>query len=132
VRPARAGAVAALAWAALEPFDRRLFGVDYSDVAMLGKLVTRSQAWPLAGLAVHAANGAAFGLAAARLRRRASPLALALAESTVLFPLVAILDRRHPARGTAGLAPAFNVRGFALESARHAVFGAALAALLDD
>ena len=130
MRPAQAGTAAALAWAALEPFDRRLVGVDYSDVAMLGKFVTRSRAWPVAGLALHPANGAAFGSVASRLQRRVSPLTLALAESTVLFPLIAVVDRRHPARGEAGLAPAFNVRGFALETLRHAAFGAALGALL--
>jgi hypothetical protein len=130
VRPGRAGAVAALVWAACEPFDRRLFAVDYSDVALLGKLVTRSRAWPLAGLALHAANGAVFGVAASRLRRRVSPVTLALAESTVLFPLIAVVDRRHPARGEPGLAPAFNVRGLALETFRHLVFGATLGALL--
>ena len=58
-----AGAAAATAWAALEPLDRRLFRSDYSDVALLGKAVTRARLWPVAGLVVHAANGAAFGLA---------------------------------------------------------------------
>ena len=42
-RAAVAGGAAAAVWAALEPFDRRLFDHDYSDVAMLGKLVTRSR-----------------------------------------------------------------------------------------
>jgi len=132
--PARAGAVAALAWAVLEPVDRRLLRVDYSDVAMLGKLVTRSRAWPLAGLALHAANGAAFGVAYASLRRRSGLPAIgaALAENTILFPLAAALDRRHPARGERGLAPIWNVRGFTLETLRHVVFGAVLGALLRD
>lgn len=40
LHPALAGAVAATAWSLLEPVDRRLFGSDYSDVALLGKLVT--------------------------------------------------------------------------------------------
>jgi hypothetical protein len=132
--PARAGAVAALAWAALEPVDRRLFGVDYSDVAMLGKLATRSRAWPLAGLALHAANGAAFGVAYAWVRRRTGipTVGAALAENTILFPLAAALDLRHPARGEPGLAPIANARGFALETLRHLVFGAVLGALLRD
>jgi hypothetical protein len=129
VSPARAGAAAALVWTALEPLDRLVFAVDYSDVAMLGKLVTRSRAWPLVGLATHAGNGAVFGVAAARLR--VSPLRLALVEHTVLYPLTAVVDRRHPARGQRGLAPAFNARGLALETVRHVVFGAVLARLLD-
>jgi hypothetical protein len=50
-------------WAAVEPLDRRVFGSDYSDVALLGKAVTRSRLWPAVGLAVHTGNGAIFGLA---------------------------------------------------------------------
>src|SRR2546423_7342000 len=46
---AKAGAIAALVWAAVEPFDQRMMRHDYSDVAVLGKAVTRSRAWPLAG-----------------------------------------------------------------------------------
>ena len=69
-RAAAAGAVAALVWAALEPLDGRLFRCDYSDVALLGKAVARGRGWPAAGLAIHAANGAAFGLCYDRLRRR--------------------------------------------------------------
>src|SRR4051794_1617108 len=92
-RSALSGAVAALAWGVLEPFDRRLFRNDYSDVAMLGKFVTRTRAWPLAGLSIHMANGALFGLAFEDARRRSTwpprrlALALALAENFALFPL---------------------------------------------
>ena len=62
-RFALAGAVAATAWALLEPVDRRVFRHDYSDVAVLGKLVTRGPAWRPVGFALHATNGALFGLA---------------------------------------------------------------------
>src|SRR3954454_2989042 len=99
MKAAKAGAIAALVWAAVEPFDQRMLRHDYSDVAVLGKAVTRSRAWPLAGLAMHAANGAVFGVAYAQARRRGtSAVTMALAEHTVLFPLGAIVDRRHPAR----------------------------------
>jgi len=132
VRPALAGALAALTWAAVEPLDTRLLRNDYSDVAMLGKLVTRSRAWPLAGLAVHAANGAAFGLAYSQLRRRTriTPLQLALVEHVTLYPLTYVVDRAHPARGTAGVAPSFTPRGFVQETLRHALFGVVLGGLL--
>src|SRR5690349_16673319 len=92
-RAAGAGAVAALVWAALEPLDRRLFRCDYSDVALLGKAVTRGRGWLPAGLAIHAANGAVFGVAYDALRRRvdAEPrrlaLGLALGEHLTLYPL---------------------------------------------
>ena len=130
-RAAAAGAGAALVWAALEPLDRRVFRHDYSDVAMLGKLVTRSRAWPIAGLAVHTANGATFGLAWRELRRRhgTKPITLALVENTALFPLAPLIDRLHPARGTWLLAPLATKRGFAQATWRHVVFGAVLGLL---
>jgi hypothetical protein len=125
-RAARAGAAAALVWAAVEPLDRRLFRHDYSDVEMLGKAVTRTGAWPVAGLAVHAANGAAFGVACATLR--VHPFRLAMIENVALFPLALLVDRKHPARDE--LAPLFTARGFAQATARHALFGTVLTALL--
>ena len=134
-RSALAGAAAAGAWAAVEPLDRRVLRNDYSDVAMLGKLVTRSRAWPVAGLALHAANGALFGLAFERARERTGSeprrvaLGLALAENFALFPLAAAVDRLHPARGERGLAPLFTARGLAQATFRHALFGAVLGRL---
>lgn len=127
-RAATAGAGAALVWAALEPVDRRLFRHDYSDVALLGKAVTRSRAWPAAGVALHAVNGAVFGVAAELVRRRrpVSAVTLALAEHVTLFPLGYFVDRHHPARGERGLAPLFTWRAFAQATARHALFGASL------
>ena len=134
-RTARAGAVAALAWGAFEPIDKRVFRNDYSDVAMLGKLVTRSRAWPLAGIAIHAANGAVFGLVydyTRRMKRPPTALQLALAEHTVLYPLTFVVDRAHPARGERGLAPSFTARGFVQETVRHALFGIVLGRLVHE
>jgi len=134
-RGARAGIAAALVWAAVEPLDMRFFRHDYSDVAMLGKLATRSRLWPVAGLAAHAANGAVFGLAfsLAQRRTRRPPgrlaLGLALAEHVALFPLAPVLDRVHPARGEPGVARLFTARGFLQATARHALFGAVLGRL---
>src|SRR5712692_11357809 len=127
-RAAAAGAGAAFAWAAVEPLDKRLFRLDYSDVALLGKLVTRSRWWPAAGLALHMTNGAVFGLAYNRLRPR-SALALALAENFATFPFASQVVRRHPASGEAGLAAVGNVRGLAQATARHALFGVVLGRL---
>lgn len=129
-RAAIAGAAAATAWAALQPLDKRVFRCDYSDVALLGKAVTRSRLWPVAGLAVHAGNGALFGLAFRELQARTSyepqrlALSLALAEHVALYPLNAVVDRRHPARGEKGLPPLLsNPRAFAQATYRHALFG---------
>jgi hypothetical protein len=134
-RSAAAGIAAAAAWAAVEPLDTRIARWDYSDVALLGKAVTRSRGWPAAGLALHCANGAVFGLVLEEVRRRtrADPrrlaLGLALAEHLTLYPLAAVVDRRHPARGEPGLATMLSPRGFVLETWRHALFGLVLGRL---
>jgi len=136
LHPAAAGAVAATVWSVLEPVDERLFGCDYSDVAVLGKAVTRGRGWLAAGLALHAVNGAVFGLAYDVVRRR-SPLgdrttavAMALAEHVALYPLSGLIDRHHPRRGEDGIPPLLtNPRAFAQATVRHALFGAVLGAL---
>ena len=136
MRPAAAGAVAATAWALLEPLDKRILRCDYSDVAVLGKAVTRGPGWPAAGLALHAFNGAVFGLAYDAARRRVAveprklALAMALAEHVALYPLSYFVDRYHPARGEKGVPPLLaNARAFGQATVRHAVFGLVLGRL---
>ena len=136
-RAAAAGAAAATVWAALEPLDRRLLGCDYSDVALLGKAVSRRH-WLVAGLTIHALNGAAFGLAfdAARRRIPVPPrrlaLGAALTEHVALYPLSFFVDRYHPARGEPGIPPLLrNPRAFAQATVRHAIFGVVLGRLAD-
>jgi hypothetical protein len=135
-RAAGAGAAAAVAWGLLEPLDMRLFRCDYSDVALLGKAVTRGPGWRAAGFALHAANGALFGLAFHEVRRRTRAdsrrlaLGLALAEHVALYPLGALVDRYHPARGEEGIPPlATNPRAFAQATVRHTLFGVLLGRL---
>ena len=136
IRAAAAGAAATLVWGALEPLDRRVFGCDYSDVALLGKAFTRGPRWRLAGFVFHAVNGALFGVAFDAVRRRtrtpppALALRLALAEHVTLYPLAALVDRYHPARGEPGIPPLLrNPRAFAQGAARHALFGVVLGRL---
>ncbi len=135
-RAAVAGAAAATVWGLLEPLDRRLLRCDYSDVAVLGKAVTRGPAWRPVGFALHALNGAAFGLAFDETRARSGlpgrPLALgmALAEHVALYPLSGLVDRYHPARGQEGVPPLLtNPRAFVQATWRHAVFGVVLGRL---
>ncbi len=126
---AGAGAVAAVIWGLLEPIDQRLFRSDYSDVAVLGKAFTRGPAWLPLGFALHALNGAVFGLAyhevARRVQRNPRRLAveLALLEHLALFPTGCLVDRYHPARGGPGVARMFSSRAFAQATTRHAIFG---------
>jgi hypothetical protein len=44
-RSAAAGAAAAIVWALQEPLDQKVLRCDYSDVALLGKAVTRGPTW---------------------------------------------------------------------------------------
>ena len=135
-RAAAAGAVAATAWGLLEPLDRRVFRCDYSDIALLGKAFTRGPAWRPLGFALHALNGAAFGLVFHELRSRLDvpprrlALGLALAENVGLYPLSYLVDRYHPARGEPGVPPLLsNPRAFAQATVRHTLFGVVLGRL---
>jgi hypothetical protein len=131
-----AGAAAAAVWGLQEPLDRRLLRCDYSDVALLGKAVTRGRLWWPAGMAVHVANGAVFGLVYDEVRRRLRTeprtlaIGMALSEHAFLYPLCYFVDRRHPARGAPGIPPLLtNPRAYVQATWRHAVFGAVLGRL---
>jgi hypothetical protein len=109
---------------------------DYSDVAVLGKLVTPGRGWRAIGLGIHVANGAMFGLAYDELRRRAGihprglAAALALAEHVALYPLCYFVDRFHPRRGAPGIPPLLaNPRAFVQATWRHGFFGVVLGRL---
>ena len=135
-RSAVAGGVAAAAWGLAEPLDQRLLGYDYSDVALLGKAVTRGPGWRLAGFALHTANGAVFGLAFEAVHRRTAiekrrlALGFALLEHVGLYPLSYFVERHHPARGEPGIPPLLkSPRAFAQATWRHALFGAVLGRL---
>jgi hypothetical protein len=135
-RAAAAGAAAATVWGLLEPLDQQLFRCEYSDIALLGKAVTRRPWWRPLGFAIHAANGAVFGLAYDRLRRSSSAgpgrlaVGMALGEHLALYPLNAVVDRFHPARGEPGLPPLLSSpRAFAQATWRHLLFGLVLGRL---
>src|SRR5947208_3552051 len=55
---AAAGAIAAGVWAAQEPLDIKLSGVDYSDPQLLAKPFGGSR---VVGVPLHLTNGAGFG-----------------------------------------------------------------------
>jgi len=135
LRAAAAGSAAALVWSALEPVDRRLFRNDYSDVALLGKAFTRGSGWRPLGLAIHALNGAIFGLAYHEVARRMTrdrrrlALELALIAHLALFSTGKLVDRYHPARGEPGVQHVFSAPAFAQATVRHAIFGVVLGRL---
>jgi hypothetical protein len=129
-----AGGIAAALWAAQQPIDKRVFGSRYDDVELLGKGVVKGDDWPAAGLALHIANGVAFGASYAQLRRYlpgpavAQGTGMAIAEHLALWPLVALVDRYHPRRRE--LTPLKGSRAaFWQAFYRHALFGIAMSAI---
>lgn len=131
INGALAGALAAAVWAAQQPADRRVFGSSYDDVELLGKLFTRGREWPLAGIALHVQNGAAFGAAYAQVKPFlpgppvARGLLAGMVEHVALWPLGQLVDRHHPARRE--LTSMWgNRRAFVQATWRHALFGATL------
>jgi hypothetical protein len=131
---ALAGALAAGVWAAQQPLDKRVFGTRYDDVELLGKAVTRGNAWPLAGTALHLVNGAAFGAVYSLARpfvpgpRVAASIGAALTEHLAGWPLATLVDRHHPARSELETLGG-NRRAFAQAAWRHLLFGFVLGEL---
>jgi hypothetical protein len=133
-RGALAGVAAAAAWAAVEPALARAVGTDYTDARLLGRLVRPTGVgWRVAGWAVHAANGAAFGAAFAALGLRGprAGLLAAQAENLLAWPGMAVMDRVHPDRRS-GRWPRLltDRRVLVQETLAHALFGVVLGALL--
>jgi hypothetical protein len=132
-----AGAVAATVWGLLEPLDQRLFRFPYSDIALLGKLVTRGPHWRAAGWGLHVVNGVVAGLVFWALYEWIGgnafwfAIGFALVEHLVTYPLTLLVDRFHPARGAPELPPmGRSGRAFAQSTMRHLVFGVVLGALV--
>jgi hypothetical protein len=131
VNGAIAGGIAAAVWAAQQPLDKRVFGVDYDDIELLGKAVTRGGEWPAVGFALHVATGATFGALYAQLRPFlfgppvVRALTVAMAENFSSWPLTRFADEHHPAkRDMPNLAG--NNRALAQATWRHALYGAVL------
>src|SRR5262245_15170067 len=101
IRAGVAGVAATGGWALAERPLARLLGTgDFGDVRLLGRLIAPGRLWPVAGLAVHLGNGAAFGVAFDRLGLRGvrDAVLVAEAENVALWPVMALLDRIHPDR----------------------------------
>lgn len=120
LRGALAGSIGAAVWLAVQPLDRRLFGIDYDDAELLGRLVARGRPEAQAvGTALHIQNGALFGA----LYTQAAPSLpvhpalrgplTAMAEFLATWPLTALVE---PSLFRSG-------RAFAQSAWRHLLFG---------
>jgi hypothetical protein len=133
LRGALAGGVAAGVWAAQQPLDKRVFGVDYDDADLLGRFVAPGRAGYLAGVGLHLANGALFGALYAQVapalpvpRPLRGPLA-GLAEHLATWPATLAIDlvpAKRPLPQLWGSWPAF-----AQATWRHLLFGTVLGEL---
>jgi hypothetical protein len=130
------GIAAAAVWAAAEPLVGRALGVPwYSDARLVGRALTKGHHWRPLGIAVHVGNGAMFGAVFAGLGGSGwkQGVLAAEAESFLLWPGMAAIDRIHADRRSGKWPPLFfNGRVFAYEVVVHAIFGAVLGALLSD
>jgi hypothetical protein len=128
IRGALSGALAATLWALQQPLDKLILSSRYDDVELLGRMLRNGPGWYPVGLAWHVQNGALFGAVYANLAR-ALPFppamrgpAVALTEHFVLWPLVSVTDRLHPARDELPVLRGSH-RAFAQATWRHLLFG---------
>jgi hypothetical protein len=132
LRGALAGAAAAAVWAAQQPLDKRIFGVEYDDAELVGRLAhLRGPAARPGGLALHLVNGALFGAAYANAApslpgpRALRGPAAALTEHLATWPLMIVVDRLD-----LGLPKLWgDPKAFAQATWRHVLFGAVLGEL---
>jgi hypothetical protein len=133
LRGALAGASAAAVWAAQQPLDKRVFGVDYDDAELLGRLAgVRGRAAHPVGLALHLANGALLGALYANVAPSLpgtaalrGPLA-GLAEHLATWPGTVMIDRLDLGGGARLWG---SPRAFAQATWRHLLFGTVLGEL---
>jgi hypothetical protein len=134
LRGALAGAAAAAVWAAQQPLDKRVFGVDYDDADLLARLVrVHGPAAQPVGLVLHMVNGAAFGALYANVAPSlpgpgaARGAAAGLAEHLATWPATVAIDRMPLGRDLPKLWG--DPRAFAQATWRHLLFGAVLGEL---
>ena len=98
IQPALAGAVAGVAWRAVEPRLRRIFGHPYSDPELATAFITRGPLQVPLDYVVQAGGGAAFAVVFRRLGGRSTTQAVAatLAENAALLAASPLIDRIHP------------------------------------
>jgi hypothetical protein len=126
--------VAAAVWGLQQPLDKLAFASRYDDVELLGKAVSRGDGWYPVGFALHMGNGALFGAVYSNVAPLIpiapvlrGPLA-GLVEHVAMWPLGALSDRLHPARGD--LPRLRGNRHIFLQSTwRHLLFGLVLGEL---
>ena len=135
-RAAVAGAVGAAAYLAEMAVDLPLFDCPTDDLLLLGGLVTRDpRIWPILGGVLHFTNGMALAQVYALVERRlpgppwARGVVFTLIENTVLWAIVPLFDRYHPAIREGKLPKMNRPVPFLQQVLRHIAYGAVLGAV---
>jgi hypothetical protein len=126
LRGALAGSLAAAVWLAQQPLDKRVFGVDYDDAELLGRLLAgRRPGAGALGTFLHLQNGAMFGALYAGV-------APSLPVPAVLRgPLAGMAEHLATWPAVAHVAPELwgSGRAFTQATWRHVLFGTVLGEL---
>lgn len=129
------GALAGIAWRAVEPALRRVFGHPYSDPELATAFVTRGPLQPLLDYLVQATGGAAFAVVFTRLGGRTARGAVAavLAENAALLAASPLIDRIHPDVRDGTWPPLTgNPRAAAVSVSGHLIYALLLGAALSN
>lgn len=131
-----AGVAGSVAYALEMGLDLRFVRYRFNDFALLGRPLSRDpRMWPALGAGVHMLNGVVMGLLFARVRRYLPGpgwlrgLLFAQLENLLLWPLMPLVDRYHPARRDGLLAPAWSRMSLLVAVLRHAAYGIAVGCL---
>ncbi len=139
-RAALAGALGAAAYLAEMAVDLALIDCPTNDLKLLGRPFTANpRLWPVVGTAIHFANGVALAqvyAAAGRHRLPGPPwlrgTVFTLIENMLLWGLVPLFDRYHPAIRAGELPKMNHLVPFAQQVLRHLAYGAVLGAVYGD
>jgi hypothetical protein len=132
-----AGLVAGVAFAAVMEADLTLSGNRLDDFRLLAQWGPAQDRWWVLGPLAHEVNSAALGGLYALLQPKlvgpswARGLMFAVGENTLLWPLVLLIDRRHPAVADGDLATFARPAAFGWETLRHAAYGVVLGLIFD-
>lgn len=130
------GVVASGAYATAMWIDLHVVRYQFDDLVLLGRPFSSNPYWSRRiGALLHTLNGGLLGLAYARLYPRlrgkgwCRGICFALGENMLLWLLMILVDRFHPARGEGSLAPAFAWPTYWVASIRHVAYGLAVGVL---
>jgi hypothetical protein len=125
------GAAAGIAWRAVEPALRRLFGHPYSDPELATAFITRGR-WQLPlDYLVQATGGGAFAALTNRFVGLGRLVPAVLAENAALLGAAPLIDRIHPDVRDGSWPPlAGNLRAAGVSVSGHLFYGLLVRSLL--